>query len=299
MEMLNNVALVTPKTFTELVNTIDKSPNYKLFAGGTNLMRDSSYYPAKESITYIYLRMIPDLHKVIHADRFFEVGSMVTLEQLLNLGSFSFSKNMYKALGSIGTTVVKNQITIGGSLGCPKTRYFLSTILSALNAQVEVRFISRDGLFNRLRVKSRWMYVSKLYDQNGNFLFNDKAIITRVRIPNDQNFVQAFKSIGNPILDEDGSISMAFEYNISQDSITNPSFCISFIKNGFFQEPEFANVLHSLKFPLLTKSILRCSVELERLIKEKYPNVTKIQAERARRLLVATLFEANSNYLDS
>ncbi len=297
--MTNNTTLATPRNFNELLASILKYENATLFSGGTYIMRMDDYYPNEEKRTYISLSDIPELHKVMHSDRFIEVGSMVTIQQLLHFGFHSFSKNLVDALESIGTTILRNQITVGGALCTLKSRYALSCILCALNAQVEMRIVLKSRLFKRLRVKSIWLSADKLYDENGYFIYSDKAILTRVRIPLKENGIQHIATIGSPVHNPDSSVIMAMQYTISQGSINSPSFCLSFIENGLFTSAEFENILRTLKFPLSAKAIKNASVELERLMKAKCPNANELQFERARRIVISTLFDANSEYLDS
>lgn len=297
--MTGNSILLSPKSFSELISAISKYENETIFAGGTFLMRQEDYYPGNDVQTYISLSDIPELHKVMHLDRYIEVGSMVTIQQLLNSGSHTFSKELVEALENIGTTILRNQITIGGALCTPKSRYALSCILCALNAQVEMRFILKKGLFKKLRVRSVWISADKLYDEKGAYIYPDNAILTRVRIPVIQNTIQHFETIGSPVNDENSSVIMAMQYSVNQESVTSPSFCISFINNGLFISSEFENVLKTLKFPLSTQAIKKTSVEMDRIMRASCPDANELQLERARRIVIATLFNANTEYLQS
>ncbi len=297
--MTNNVTLLSPRSFSELISVILKYDNATIFAGGTNLMKQEDYYPSTDIKTYISLADIPELHKVMHADRYIEVGSMVTIQQLLNSGSRAFSAPLTEALENIGTTILRNQITIGGSLCIQKSRYALSCILCALKAQVEMRFISKSGLFKKLRVRSVWMSIDKLYDEKGSFIYMNNAILTRIRIPVNQNTIQHFATIGSPAKDPDSSVVMAMQYSINQEAVSSPSFCLSFVNNGLLLSAEFENVLKTLKFPLSAKAIKNASVEIDRIMRSECPDANEIQYERARRIIIATLFDANSEYLCS
>lgn len=293
------VTLISPKSFSELISAIPKYENAVLFAGGTYLMRQDDYYPATNTDAYISLAGIPELHKVMHSDRYIEVGSMVTLQQLLNSGFNVFSKSLIDAIENIGTSILRNQITIGGSLCTHNFRYAMSCILCTLKAQVEMRFISESGIFKKLKVKSCWVGIDKLYDESGTYIYPNNAVLTRVRIPVNLNNIQHFSTIGSPLHSPSSSVIMALQYSINQETVSSPSFCLSFINNGLFLSSEFDSILKSLKFPLSTDAIRRTSTELEKLIKIKCPNATEIQVERARRNFIATLYNANSEFLGS
>lgn len=299
MEKINNVSLISPKSLNELIVSISKYPKSTLFAGGTYIMRQPNYYPQKEPCYYISLAGVSELHRVLHADRFVELGSMITIGQLLNMVSNTFSREMFNALSSIGTSVLKNQITIGGALCTEHSRYSLCCILSAVKAQAELKFFIKNGLFHRIKVKSRWIPVEKLYDSNGEYLYPENTVLTRVRIPSDKDSILAFKTAGSFINSPCSAVIMTLQYSIIQDNMVSPSLCLSFVENGLFNSSEFDSVLRSLRFPLSNYAIQKTSSELERLIKAECPKVSEIQAERARRLTLQTLFEANNNYLRS
>ena len=299
MDYQNSVTLIVPKTFNELVNAIANNPSAVLFAGGTHLMSQPGYYPQENVHSYIYLGQIPELHKIQHTDKYLELGSMVTIRQLLNISSGLFSTYLYKAIESIGTSILRSQMTIGGALCMDKVRCALSCILCSMKAQVEIKFISNFGIFKKHSVHSRWISADKLYDSDGRFLYRDNAILTRIRIPSDQNTVLNFKQIGSVVHTPETAVIMALQYTISQDNLLYPNFCMSFINNGIFLVQDFDNIIRSLKFPLSSMSMQKVSMELKKMIQTECPKATAIQAERARRMILETLVEANNAYLDS
>ena len=62
---------------------------------------------------------------------------------------------------------------------------------------------------------------------------------------------------------------------------------------------DFDNIIRSLKFPLSSVSMQKVSMELKKMIQTECPKATAIQVERARRMILETLVEANNAYLDS
>ena len=89
-------------------------------------MSRPNFYPNPNQRDIISLAGITDLSRIYHADRYLEAGAMVTIQQLLTMGSFIFSKDLYNAINSIGSSVVRNQATLGGSLCTNDMRFTMS-----------------------------------------------------------------------------------------------------------------------------------------------------------------------------
>ncbi|MBR4427289.1 MAG: FAD binding domain-containing protein, partial [Spirochaetales bacterium] len=217
----------------------------------------------------------------------------VTIQQLLTMGSFIFSKELNNAINSIGSSVIRNQATIGGSLCTSDTRFTMSCILATLNAQAEIRMVSKAAT-------ARWVPVSKLYDRKGNFLFADYALLTRVRIPTDITSQYQFisRTLDSPMLNPSESVIFGLQYTISQGSITTPNLCIILPNSCFYMSQDFDNLLSTLNFPITQDRTSRISKRLVAELKlSARQNASPLQIERAARLLDVVLNEINTNYL--
>lgn len=299
MEKLNSPLLIAPRTLNELMTTMAKYPNAQLFAGGTYIMSRMGYYPNNNQRDIISLANIPDLTRVIHVDKYVELGSMVTIRQLLNSSAFVFSETLKNAISEIGTSVVRRQVTVGGSLCTSGIRFTLPCILATLNAQVEIKTVGKHAPRLFPRTIDRWIPVAKLYDSNGNYIYEGKGFLSRIRIPADQNAVQVFKTVGSPMYEPSSTVIMGFTYTVSQDRLTTPSFCIVLPKGGFFCSQEFNNILSKISFPLGVDAMVQLSKDLDKMLCESCKNISDVQRERATRLLINTLYKANSSYLYS
>ena len=152
-EGLRSPTVFTPKTVSEAISNKLKNSDARFWAGGTYIMSRPNFYPNPNQRDIIALSGIQDLSRIYHADRYLEAGAMVTIQQLLTMGSFIFSKELYNAINSIGSSVIRNQATLGGSLCTSDMRFTMSCVLSTLNAQAEIRMVSRAA-------SSRWIPVS-------------------------------------------------------------------------------------------------------------------------------------------
>ena len=256
-------------------------------------MSRPDFYPNPNQRDIISLSGIQDLSRIYHADRYLEAGAMVTIQQLLTIGSLLFSKEQNNAISSIGSSVIRNQATVGGSLCTSDMRFTLSCILATLNAQAEIRMISKTA-------NTRWIPVSKLYDRKGNFLFADSALLTRVRIPTDSTSQYQFisRTLDSPMLNPSESVIFGLQYSISQGSITTPNLCITLPDSCFYMSQDFDNLLSTLVFPITQEKTAKVSKRLVSDLKLSVrQNANPLQIERAARLLDVVLNEINTNYL--
>ncbi len=290
-ENLRSPDIYQPKTIAELLLIKSKNPNAMLWGGGTYIMADPNYYPNPEAKDIIRLNKISELFRIQHTDKYIEAGSMVTIQHLINNGNTILSKPVIQALSSVGNTMIRNSATLGGSLSIFNFRTSICCILATIGATAELRF------FNRLNY-SRWINVSKLYDNAGNFLYADKAFITKVRIPAAENqFAQIFLTIDSPLRQQKNSLSFGLQYTVSQGNIMQPSVCITFPVSGFVFSGEIENRINSINLPVNPDAIVSVSEQISLLVKKNCPNASDLQMERVKRLIQKVLFDINSRYL--
>lgn len=285
-------AIHVPKSLADLIAEKGKNPALRIFAGGTYLMSRPLFYTDGSGDDIISISQIPELTKVSQTDRYLEAGACVTIEQLLNSGSYLISKSAFNAIVSIGSSMIRSQATVGGALCTPDTRFFLSCILSTIGAQVEIRLISKRGL-NGKKVSSSqmWIPVNKLYSPEGVFLYENKGILTKVRIPAKSSNVQIFRVLGNPMRETDSTVFFGLEYTPVQNGISHANLCLVFPKDGFFQNLDFSNQISALSFPANPQQISDMGKLLEDKLREFCPLITPIQKERARRLFYYVMYE--------
>lgn len=299
-EKHRTTAIYSPKSLNELISIIAKEPQIRIFAGGTSLMSAEGFYPNQDNGDIVSLEHISELSRVLHNEKYIEVGAMVTLQQFLISGLNVVSKELYKAISQIGSYVVRTRATIGGCLCTKENRYSLCGILASLGAVAEIKMINHLGKKGkRIKVVTRWIPVSKLYDANGTFMFTNDSVLTRVRIPIvSENEKCVFKSLGSPMYDRKSCVMFALKYSVAQNaSFSSPSLCVSISEGGFFYNPDFNNSLTSLSVPVSVNQIRKICDSFEEMVIEECPDFSDLQVERAKRLLATVLFDANTIFL--
>jgi len=289
-EGLRSPTVFNPKTIGEAVAAKLKNPNACFWAGGTFVMSRPGFYPNPSQRDIISLKGIVDLTKVYHSDRFVEVGSMVTIQQLANMGGYLFTHELNDAILSIGSSVIRNQATVGGALCTSSMRFSLCCILATLNAQVELRMITKSA-------PARWMPITKLYDRKGVFIYEGEALLTKVRIPTENKQFQVFRSIGLPMQKPEEAVVFGLQYSINQANIMLPTMCMVFPSSCFYMSQDFDNLLASINLPLTSDKIMKISKRLVSELKNASLNASSLQLERASLLFESVLSEINTTFL--
>lgn len=294
---LGAVSVYTPKTLTELINIKAKNPDAVIFGGGTFIMSRDGFYPDIKSKDIILTSQVSELSRVYHLEKYVDVGSAVSLETLLGTGSYIISRPLDKALRSLSSSGIRNQMTIGGALCTDSIRFAFPCYLSAIGAEAEVRFFSRRGRSDRIKVTSRWLSIPKLYGPDGEYGLSANAIVTRLRIPSQEGFKQFYRTLGSPMHESSSSVIFALVFRDNKGIMADASLRIVFPVAGFFASADFDSMLSGISLPMPTSQINKLGSRLASEIRASFPKVTGIQVERAKRLLLTVLFDLNTDYL--
>ena len=300
--MVHNViktpSIYVPKSLNELISQKGHNPDAVLFAGGTYIMSRPDFYPNSDGKDIISINNVPELLKVAHTDRYLETGASVTIEQLLNTGSYLLDTHTFKAIENLGTSVIRSKATIGGSLCTADMRSSMSCILATLGAQVEVRTIQKSRFITtRIKSSQNWIPVRKLYSPSGELQITENTILTKVRIPATDNAVQVFRFLGSPMRTPDECVYLGLQYTPSQNGLSQTSMCVSYPKNGFLFSNELNSGLSTLSMPANEKQLEMQKNELKAKLEEYCPDITRIQKERSLRLFAAVLQEISQSFM--
>lgn len=288
----------TPKTLYELESCIASNPNAVIIAGCTDRMSRLNYSVERLGIDGISVMQIPELSRIVHGDRYLEVGSAVTIQQLLTAGVHFLPKEVYNAIENIGSTILRDQATIGGALCTRDIRFSLSCILATIGATCEIKIITRKkGRLSKFKTSTHWIELEKLYEEDGSLVYPKDVIITKVRIPVQEDAIQVFRTIGDPKQSPRSSVIFGFQYSLNQATITNPTICIVLPKGGFLINTVLDSSIVGFKLPMNLKKIQTLSSEFIEYLIETCPEVSDLQCERVKRLIETELYMTNSKYL--
>jgi xanthine dehydrogenase FAD-binding subunit len=291
-EGVRSPLIYTPRTVGEFATVIARHPQATIWAGGTYLMSRPDSYPngAKEGI--IDLARMEDLKRISRNDRFVEIGAMVTAHQLLFAGRLVLPSILQETLRSMGTQIVRKQITIGGSLSIPAIRYALSTTLAILDATAEVK------LYNRGKVTTRWIPISKLYDKNGRIqLSEQRFLLTRIRIGLEYGDYQRFVLFGDPIRKIEECGIVAFQAKREQSGLSKVKFCITYPDTAFHISRDLESKLSGSPLPIHPERVNALGQELVAELTKMHSGMSELQLERGRRIFESFLHDLSSQSL--
>jgi len=171
-EQLNLIFI--PASYSELFTMWNRYPTAVPYAGGTELIRkQGSEILALPSII-LSLEKIEEMHRISRTERYMEVGAMVKLSQIIDLGKI-VPVTLRHCLRSIGGPQLRNMATIGGNFCARDDCLDSSAVLVALDAQCEIRNAQ----------STRWISASRFHSQHHRTGLKPKEILTRIKVPLD------------------------------------------------------------------------------------------------------------------
>jgi CO/xanthine dehydrogenase FAD-binding subunit len=171
-----------PTGFSEFFSFWNKFPDAVPFAGGTSLLRGGTVVHQNNESNPVYrelpelpanilsLEKIDELGRITRTERYLEIGAMVRLTEIIDLGK-TVPDAFTETLKGIAGPQVRNLATIGGNLCVSGDA---AALLAALDARYELR--SAAG--------SRW--VSALRFSQVSDGLKPQELLTRIRVPLDE-----------------------------------------------------------------------------------------------------------------
>jgi CO/xanthine dehydrogenase FAD-binding subunit len=171
-----------PASFPELFTAWSRFPDAVPFAGGTGLIRGQGKQSLKLPRNILSLDKLEDLRRITRTERYLEIGAMVRLNEIIQLGKI-VPEVLTRCLENIAGPQIRNIATIGGNICHPARRLDASVPLTALDAHFELR----NGQ------SARWISASRFCSVPGPLAINPQELLTRIRIPLEQWNYSAFK----------------------------------------------------------------------------------------------------------
>ena len=145
-----------PAGYQELFSYWNQNPDAVLFAGGTEHIRNQNRRILVLPQKIISLDQIDDLRRIGRTERYLEIGAMVNLDEIINVGKI-VPEALSQCLICIAGPQLRNQATIGGNLCNPSRRLDASAPMIALDAHFELRNAQ----------STRWISASRFFSMPG------------------------------------------------------------------------------------------------------------------------------------
>lgn len=178
-----------------------------------------------------------ELSQIEKHERYIDIGSAVTLSDLLALGQKHMPQILYDALLSIATPIIRNMATIGGNICAENYKYTLFAPLLALDTKLEFKN----------KTDTQIISINNFTEVPKDFA------LTRIRISNLDTDLSVFRRIGPEHIITQQSASFAFIATTGKNCIEN--IRIAFAGNFVFKDKDFENSLIGRRLPLTRKDI--------------------------------------------
>ncbi len=278
----------TPSTVSELLELRTRMPQATIWAGGTALMSRYYFYPYPLSRDIISLGKVAELSRITRTERYLDIGSTATIEQILTVGHHILPPLLARALRQIGPPTLTSRATIGGNLCIPDLRLNLSASLSLFQVQVELRGGKRFGQ------QSRWIPLNRLYQKEGGLLIQDHEVLTRIRITFDEGDFQQFQQIGFPYRYPEEAVLFSLFARHSQSSVSDYRLAFTFPRIGIFRDRDIESAVTNQSLPLMHGDIAEISDLLRRSLHHFSSRIAPIQYARSIRAFERSLTLLNT-----
>ncbi len=291
-EGIRSPAVHLPKTMSDLVSVATRFPNATFWAGGTFLMSRHDYYPTRDSNDIISLSEVPDLGRINRTDRYLEIGSMVTFEDMLKVGKQVLPGLLQETLERTATRIVRRHITMGGALCTEGIRLALPGTLVSLQAEVEVKTCLGP------KTETKWLDLHRLYDKLGVLQLKKNELITRIRLGFERENFSYFITAGNPMLNPQETVFLSFACSYNQSVIQKFSMCLTFPTSLILVPKEIDMMMQGTLLPLTSQQISRVVRNvMEEILSASPQEYPPMQIERARGFVESAMHELNAQSL--
>jgi len=175
-----------PKDLAEALDILRRRPGILIFAGGTDILREQGSRGLSLPPEILCIQDLPELGRAGLSERFLEIGSAVTIAELLDLGEAALTPLLAEALRGIGNSAIRNLATIGGNLASRQRFMDSWPALACLDGLIELR--DQGG--------STWINVNRLVGEGGRPAFPEGGLLTRIRVPIERWDAYALRKVG-------------------------------------------------------------------------------------------------------
>lgn len=234
-----------PSTLSELSKLLGSYPDAMLMGGGIHCLTQAVGSFKKANIV-ISVARVADLKKIFRNEHYIELGSAVTISELLRTGREHLQPILREGFNELGPENVKNWSTIGGILCVKDQRLDCFVPLCTLGTEIELRSFYYDG-----RKKShRWISLADFSKPNGTLDLAPGEILTRLRIPNEQWNVQLYRKVGSKYTTHGTSLIISIVARVDKGAINDFRLRLGNGKTTIFSSSMLDNSLVGYNLPI-------------------------------------------------
>lgn len=230
-----------PTSINQLNEIALKEPNITLLAGGTSLFRTINgknlYIPG----VIIIMDDIVELKKENRTERYFEFGSMLTINQIIDSSKRNIPKVLLQGFTSMAPFPIRNIATIGGSIANKEIIADIIPLLIILNTKVEVLSFT-----HKKKKSSKWESITQYLSTKEKRSFH---LITRIRIPltNPTSSIYYKTNVGFDLFKE---LTFSAILELEKESISSISMAFNIENKFIIRTKEIEEILMGKRVPI-------------------------------------------------
>ena len=284
LETDNKTRYMLPDNLNELLNFKKNNPDSVIFSGGTGIVLTNNSRKINMPSAVIYTGYVEELHKMKKTERYIEIGSAVVVNRIIERGKRVIPEILIHALESVNPPNFRNIVTIGGLICRKDMRNSVFTVLSILDAKLEIRSHS----------SSQWISIKQLF-HNNKILLSNEEVICRIRLLFKDYTRTFYKEVENFHLREGRKIVFSALLNAPKGNISYVKFIYSLSSNEVIREREIETELLGLNLPLSSRIISTTTDHFSNSLNNRYKNLSEYKQYIILNLFKWFLKEINFN----
>jgi CO/xanthine dehydrogenase FAD-binding subunit len=242
--------ILKPNSLSDALNIYSNHPDAKPIAGGLSLFTSE-----EKSLPHKILDLtgIEELKKIKKREKNIDVGPLTTISKMLSIGPKVIPNVLYQALNQIGSSSLRNMITIGGNI-CSASPFSDALLaLFVLDAVLELKTAS----------KTRYVPVSLFIQDDGRTILKPGELLTTIRIDIMDWDIEIYKKVrrgtvlGSPVLSFCGAAK------IIKSHIEDLSFAFGAVSSKIFRNKMLETLFIGRHVPFKIKEIEQMKKVLE------------------------------------
>lgn len=243
----NRLSLVyMPTHLSEALELLTKNPDALIYAGGTDILSHQTTRMPVFNRQIISLRRVEELKIMRRYENFVEIGSAVTLGEILRRKESRFLPPVLKyAVQAIGTPALRNTATVGGNLAVSDRKLLLLPVLLILDSFLEVRS----------QHSTRFLEIKRFLDENNTIRLKPGEIITKIRVPTGRFNLYGFSTLPGCIIRTQDYFMMCYAVRKNRSVLEKINFAFNIDGRHIIRIKQTEDRLIGKKTPLLPSEI--------------------------------------------
>jgi len=258
------ITIFEPKTLNSLLSIIKKYPDTIIYSSGLEKILQSRDKTLSFDKNIVYIERIEELQKIKGSERYIEIGSATRINNIIDKGKNIIPEILLKAMKNITPPNFKNILTIGGLVCSKNERNSIFSVLSLLDAKLEIRSSS----------SSRWISINHLYNDNNVISVKPGEIITKIKLFLGDYDINIYREIDNDFLSE-GPITFSALVSLEKENISLIKFIFTTSDSFVIRNKKIESDLTGQNIPINDKLAASIISEFSEYLDKKYDTIKK------------------------